>query len=155
MEQKTKILVICTGNSARSQMAEGFFNILGKGKIEAKSAGTHPSTVNPFAIRAMLEEGIDISHHRSKSIREFYGEIFDFVITVCDKAKEECPFFPGARQTVHHSFVDPAEAEGTDEAIMAVFRKVRDEIKNWIQEFLNDQFSVSPAKDSPLKLNIP
>ncbi|NOY79352.1 MAG: arsenate reductase ArsC [Calditrichaeota bacterium] len=148
-----KILVICTGNSARSQMAEGFFRVLGKGKVEVKSAGTHPTTVNPFAIRAMAEAGIDISHHRSKSIREFYGEPFDFVITVCDKAKEECPFFPGAGQTIHHSFLDPAEATGTDEDILAVFRAVRDEIRNWVQNFLDEQISLPPQKNTSIKLN--
>ena len=134
-----KILVICTGNSARSQMAEGFFNTHGEGKVEAQSAGTHPAHVNPFAIRAMAEIGIDISHHRSKSISEFYGEKFDFVITVCDKAKEECPFFPGARQTLHHSFVDPAEATSTEEEILAVFKTVRDEIQTWVRDFLDSQ----------------
>jgi len=148
-----KILVICTGNSARSQMAEGFFNAFGKGKIEAKSTGTHPSTINPFAIRAMAEAGIDISHHRSKSIREFYGETFDSVITVCDKAKEECPFFPGARKTLHHSFVDPADASGTDDEILAVFRTVRDKIGNWVQNFLNEKIALPPQKNTSIKWN--
>ena len=133
------ILVICTGNSARSQMAEGFFNAYSNGNVTVRSGGTHPSHVNPFAVRAMAEIGIDISHHRSKSIQEFYGETFDFVITVCDKAKEECPFFPGAKQTFHHSFTDPAEAAGTGDEIMTAFRKVRDEIGNCVRDFLKSQ----------------
>ena len=142
-----KILVICTGNSARSQMAEGFFNAYSNGNVTVRSGGTHPSHVNPFAIRAMAEAGIDISLHRSKSIKEFYGEKFDFVITVCDKAKEACPFFPGARQTLHHSFLDPAEATGTEEEILAVFKTVRDEIQTWVRDFLDSrQISEIPSK---------
>jgi len=118
-------------------MAEGFFRTFGDDTLEVKSAGTHPSTVNPFAIRVMAEIGIDLSHHTSKSIKQFLGETFDFVITVCDKAKEECPFFPGARQTLHHGFTDPADATGTDEEVLAVFRTVRDEIGKWVRQFLD------------------
>jgi arsenate reductase len=104
----TRVLILCMGNSARSQMAEGLLRHLAQGAIEAHSAGTHPFTVNPLVIKAMAEIGIDISRHRSKSITEFLGQSFDYVITVCGSAKESCPVFPGAPQRVHWSFPDPA-----------------------------------------------
>ncbi len=132
---KKTILVICTGNSARSQMMEGLLNFYGKGQITARSAGTIPSVVNPFAIKVMAEIGIDISHHHSKSIEEFQGEQFDLVITVCDSAKESCPFFPG-KKVIHKSFHDPAALEGEDEEKTVLFRKVRDEELKWINSYL-------------------
>jgi arsenate reductase (thioredoxin) len=117
------VLILCTGNSCRSQMAEGLFRHLAGSTYESHSAGTHPSTVNPLAINAMSEIGIDISHHRSKSINEFLGKPFDLVITVCDDAKESCPFFPGATKRLHWPFDDPDEAVAsrsrTDESIRA------------------------------------
>ena len=143
---KKRILVICTGNSARSQMAEGFFRHFGRDRLEVQSAGTHPTAVNPYAIRVMQEAGVDISGQTSKSVNAFLGQPFDFVITVCDKAREECPYFPGARRYVHHSFRDPAEAVGTEEEILAVFRTVRDQIKAWVQDFLQNQLD-SDEKD--------
>lgn len=143
---KKRILVICTGNSARSQMAEGFFRHFGRDRLEVQSAGTHPTAVNPYAIRVMKEAGVDISGQTSKSVNAFLGQPFDFVITVCDKAREECPYFPGARRYVHHSFRDPAEAVGTEEEILAVFRTVRDQIKAWVQDFLQNQLD-SDKKD--------
>ena len=143
---KKRILVICTGNSARSQMAEGFFRYFGGDGLEVQSAGTHPTAVNPYAIRVMKEAGVDISGQTSKSVNAFLGQPFDFVITVCDKAREECPYFPGARRYVHHSFRDPAEAVGTEEEILAVFRTVRDQIKAWVQDFLQNQLD-SDEKD--------
>lgn len=146
-----KILVICTGNSARSQMAEGFFKALGKDRIDAKSAGTHPSTVNPLAIRVMEEAGIDISSHTSKSFKQFWGETFDFVITVCDRAKEECPYFPGAKNYIHHGFEDPAAFSGTDEEKLLFFRNVRDAIMTWVEEFLRTDFS---KKGSPISITL-
>ncbi len=131
---KKKVLFICTHNSARSQMAEGFLKTLFGDRYEAYSAGTHPTKVNPYAIKAMAEIGIDISNHRSKSIEEFRGVRFDYVVTVCDNAKENCPFLPGAKVYLHKSFKDPSEAKGMEEEIMRVFRRIRDEIKNWIEE---------------------
>jgi arsenate reductase len=132
---KKRVLFICTHNSARSQMAEGIMNALYGDKFQAFSAGTNPSKVNPLAIEVLKEIGIDISHHRSKSIDEFKGETFDYVVTVCDNAKENCPYFPGGKKYVHRGFMDPASVEGTYEEKLSAFRKVRDEILNWIKEF--------------------
>ena len=130
---KRKVLFLCTHNSARSQMAEGLLNTIYGSRYEAYSAGIQPSKVNPYAVEVMKELGIDISNSRSKSIEEFRDANFDYVVTVCDNAKEACPFFPG-KKILHESFEDPAEFEGNIEETLAVFRKVRDEIKNWIQE---------------------
>jgi len=132
---KKRVLFICTHNSARSQMAEGIMNALYGNKFQSFSAGTNPSKVNPLAIEVLKEIGIDISHHRSKSIDEFKGETFDYVVTVCDNAKENCPYFPGGKKYVHRGFMDPASVEGTYEEKLSAFRKVRDEILNWIKEF--------------------
>ncbi len=129
------VLVICTGNSARSQMMEGLLNHFGNGKVQAHSAGTRPSTINPFAIEAMTEIGIDISTHYSKSIDEFANQTFDVVLTVCDSAQESCPFFPGEK-IIHKSFTDPAALEGSDQKKLKLFRKVRDEEMEWVEEFL-------------------
>jgi arsenate reductase (thioredoxin) len=119
-------------------MAEGLLRYFGNGKFEVYSAGTNPSFVHPLAIEAMNEIGIDISWHRSKSVMEFIGQSFDYVITVCDKAKESCPTFPGDVKRIHWSFEDPAEASGTKEERMRVFRKVRDQIKEHILSFINE-----------------
>lgn len=132
---KKKVLFICTHNSARSQMAEGFLNALYGDLYEAYSAGTEPSRVNPYAIRAMAEIGIDISHHRSKHLREFLGMEFDYVITVCDSAKDSCPFFPGGKRYIHQGFEDPSKAQGSEEEIMEKFRRIRDEIRAWVESF--------------------
>ena len=116
-------------------MAEGLLRDLASDRFEVFSAGTHPSQVNPLAIAAMEEKGIDLSLHYSKSVDEFAGQQFDTVITVCDNAHEACPVWPGA-QTIHHSFTDPAAVEGSDEERLAVFRRVRDEIEAWLREFI-------------------
>jgi arsenate reductase (thioredoxin) len=129
-----KILVLCTGNSARSQMAEGLIRYLAGGRLVVESAGTQPSTVRPEAIAALSELGIDISSHRSKSIDEFKEVEFDHVLTVCDSAKEECPWFPTAAVTTHHSFEDPAACDGSEEEKLTLFRRVRDEIKEYLEE---------------------
>jgi len=131
---KKKVLFICTHNSARSQMAQAFLNHLCGDRYLAFSAGTKPSGVNPYAVEVMREVGINISHHRSKSVKEFEGEEFDYVITVCDSAKEECPYFAGGKKQIHKSFPDPSSYEGTREEKLEFFRKVRDEIKEWIEE---------------------
>ncbi|HAF70618.1 MAG: Arsenate reductase [Acetothermia bacterium 64_32] len=131
---KKKVLFICTHNSARSQMAEGLVNARYGDRFEAKSAGIKPTGVHPLAIKVMAELGIDISHQHSKSIEEFLGQEFDYVVTVCDHAKETCPFFPGAKEYLHAGFPDPAAAEGTEEERLAAFRRVRDGIARWLEE---------------------
>lgn len=133
-QKKEKVLFICTHNSARSQMAEGLMNARYADRFEAWSAGTDPSRVNPFAIEALAEVGIDISGRRSKSVDEFIGQELDYVVTVCDHANEACPFFPGGKKRIHHGFRNPSAAKGTMEERMAVFRRVRDEISAWIEE---------------------
>lgn len=120
-------------------MAEGFLNSLYGNRYEAYSAGTEPSEVNPHAIQVMSEMGIDISKHRSKSAQEFIEQEFDYVITVCDKAKKTCPFFPGGKRHLHKSFEDPVLFEGNEDDTLSEFRQVRDEIKAWIsKEFGTD-----------------
>ncbi len=133
---KTKVLFLCTGNSCRSQMAEGFLRAYGGNLYEAYSAGTKPSTVNPLAVEVMREVGIDISEHRSKNVTEYLGKHFPVVITVCDKAREHCPIFPGPCIREHWPFDDPADAIGTPEQQLAVFRKTRDEIAARIRAFV-------------------
>lgn len=136
MENKKRVLILCTGNSARSQMAEGLLRHDGGDRFEVESAGVIKSFVRPQAIAAMEEIGIDITGHRSKSVDEFSGQEFDYVITVCDNAKESCPVFPGKTQRIHWSFDDPAEAGGSDAEVLAVFTRVRDEIRKHLQEFV-------------------
>ncbi len=138
MTDKKRVLILCTGNSARSQMAEGLLRPDGGERFEVESAGTISSFVRPQAIAAMKEIGIDISGHRSKSVDEFVGQNFDYVITVCDNAKENCPVFPAKTTRIHWSFDDPAEAEGGEEEKLAVFRRVRDEIRERLQKFIAD-----------------
>lgn len=132
---KERVLILCTGNSARSQMAEGLLRHLAGERFEVYSAGTKPSVVNPYAISAMNEVGIDISSHRSKHLSEFLGRPFDYVITVCDNAAETCPIFPGKATRIHWSFPDPAVAQGTEDEKRAVFREVRDSIKRRLSEW--------------------
>lgn len=130
---KERVLFICTHNSARSQIAEGLMRSLYGDRYEAYSAGTEKTAVNPHAIEAMKRAGIDISNHHSKSIEEFRGELFDYVVTVCDNARESCPFFPG-KKVMHKTFKDPSKAVGSYEQIMRVFEHVRDEIQTWLEE---------------------
>lgn len=131
---KKRVLFLCTGNSCRSQMAEGFLKHLGGERFEVESAGVKPTQVNPIAIKVMAEAGIDISRHRSKSIIEFRGQAFDYVITVCDNAKETCPVFSGKYEKIHWSLEDLAVFKGTHKEALAVFRKTRDEIKRRIED---------------------
>jgi len=128
MSDKKRVLILCTGNSARSQMAEGWLRSLGGGRFEVYSAGTRPSTVRPEAVEAMREVGVDIASHRTKSVEEFAGREFDYVITVCDNARESCPVFPGKTERIHWGFDDPAAVEGGWDERLAAFRRVRDEI---------------------------
>jgi arsenate reductase len=127
------VLVLCTGNSARSQMAEGLLKSLTGANFEVQSAGTKPSIVRPEAIAALAEIGIDISENRSKSVDEFASREFDFVLTVCDNAKENCPYFPGKTRVIHRMFEDPADAAGDFETRVAAFREVRDEIRRYFE----------------------
>ncbi|MCD9188660.1 MAG: arsenate reductase ArsC [Pyrinomonadaceae bacterium] len=133
MLEKKKILILCTGNSARSQMAEGLLKHITQNAYEINSAGTKPSFVRPEAIKALSEIGIDISNNRSKSVEEFVNEEIDYVLTVCDNAKENCPYFPAKTKIIHYSFADPAETEGNKETRLASFRKVRDEIREYFE----------------------
>lgn len=135
MSDKKRVLILCTGNSARSQMAEGVLRRDAGDRFEVESAGVIASFVRPQAIKAMEEIGIDITGHRSKSVEEFEGRDFDYVITVCDNARESCPVFPAKTDRIHWSFDDPAEAVGTEEEKLAVFRRVRDEIRGRLREF--------------------
>lgn len=142
-KDKLRVLILCTGNSARSQMAEGLLRQLGGDRFEVHSAGTRASFVRPEAIQVMGELGIDISGHRSKNVDEFAGQDFDYVITVCDHANEVCPVFssskgPSKTQRLHHSFEDPpAPGVGDDEYRLNIFRRVRDAIRTWLPEFIH------------------
>ncbi|PKG31283.1 arsenate reductase ArsC [Methanoregula sp.] len=129
---KKKVLFICTHNSARSQMAEGYMNVKYGDRYEAFSAGTEVTRVHPMAIEVMKEIGIDISGHRSKLIDEFFGKGIETVVTVCDSAQKACPFFPGAQEVIHQSFTDPSAFKGSDEEVRAGFHRVRDEMIRWI-----------------------
>lgn len=133
-----KILVLCTGNSCRSQIAEGYLRHFANGNAEVYSAGVETHGVNPKAIAIMQEDSIDISNHTSNNIDEYYDIDFDFVITVCDNAKERCPFFPTKAKKFHHNFSDPAKAKGTDEEINEQFRQVRQQIKEYCERFITD-----------------
>lgn len=131
-----KILVLCTGNSCRSQMAEGYLRHFANGNAEVYSAGVETHGVSPKAIAIMQEDGIDISNHTSNNMDEYFDIDFDFVITVCDNAKERCPFFPTKAKKFHHNFSDPAKATGTDEEINEQFRQVRQQIKEYCEQFI-------------------
>jgi arsenate reductase len=132
--EKKRILFICTHNSARSQIAEGLVNSLYSEKYKAFSAGTEPTRINPFAIKVMAEIGIDISKQGSKSLEEFINQDLDWVITVCDNANENCPFFPGGKKRIHKGFKDPTAITGNDIEKLTAFRTARDEILGWIKE---------------------
>ena len=142
MNNKPRILVLCTGNSARSQMAEGLLKAKLGDRFQIDSAGTRPIGVSPEAIEALKEIGIDISASRSKSVDEFAGQEIDFVLTVCDNARENCPYFPARTKLIHHAFEDPFFASGDFEARVAAFRKVRDRIKEFIDDELLDKLQV-------------
>ena len=147
MNEKKIVLILCTGNSARSQMAEGLLRHFGGDKFDVESAGVISSFVRPLAIEAMKEIGIDISNHRSKSVTEFVNQTFDYVITVCDNAKESCPVFPASAERLHWSFDDPAEATGNEREQLTVFRRVRDEIREKLNDFIkNDGVQIDKQK---------
>ena len=133
--RKERVLILCTGNSARSQMAEGLLRHDAGERFEVFSAGVKPSGVRPEAVTVMRELGIDLSGLRSKHVSEFACEAFDYVLTVCDNARENCPIFPGGAISIHHNFVDPAAASGSEEERLAVFREVRDHIREYLRSF--------------------
>ena len=135
MPTKQRVLILCTGNSARSQMAEGLLRHDAGDRFEVFSAGTKPGHVRPEAIAAMRELGIDISGHRSKSVAEFSGQPFDYVLTVCDNAKESCPISPTGTVAIHRNFEDPAALQGSEEERLVLFRRVRDEIREYLRGF--------------------
>ena len=137
---KKNILVLCTGNSCRSQIAEGYLRYYAGDNADVYSAGVETHGVNPRAIATMNEDGIDISSHTSNNIDEYLNVDFDFVITVCDNAKERCPYFPSKAKILHHNFPDPAKATGTDDEIMEQFRQVRLQIKDYCRQFVMDNF---------------
>lgn len=133
------ILVLCTGNSCRSQMAEGYLRHFAKDSANIYSAGIETHGVNPRAVITMQEDGIDISEHTSNNVNEYLGINFDFIITVCDNAQENCPYFPSTAMRFHHSFHDPAKASGSEEEILESFRKVRNEVKVYAEKFIREQ----------------
>ena len=138
MNRSKKVLFICTHNSARSQMAEGILKSLYGDRYEGFSAGSEPTSVNPLAIQAMSEIGIDISHSRSKHVNEFVGKEIDFVVTLCSGANETCPFVPGAKRYIYHGFVDPAASSDPAEA-SALFREIRDGLTEWISKAFGNE----------------
>lgn len=133
--EKKRVLILCTGNSARSQMAEGLLRHDAGDRFEVESAGTKPGVVRTEAIAVLKEVGIDMTTHRAKHVEEFDGQYFDYVLTVCDNAKESCPLFFGTAMRLHQSFRDPAVVEGPQEKRMAAFRNVRDEIRSYLKGF--------------------
>jgi len=138
MSRKQRVLILCTGNSARSQMAEGLLRDIASDRFEVASAGVSPSIVRQEAIEVMKEAGIDISSHTSKSVDEFVDQEFDYVITVCDNANEQCPVFPGKTTRIHWSFEDPAEAAGNLEERLKVFRSAREKIREKLKAFARE-----------------
>lgn len=136
-----KILVLCTGNSCRSQIAEGYLRHFSKGRAEVYSAGIETHGVNPKAVEVMKEDGMDISGHTSNHVDEYSAVDFDYVITVCDNAKENCPFFPSKAQRFHYNFPDPAKMQGTDAEVMNEFRSVRQMIKDYSENFVEEHLS--------------
>lgn len=136
---KERVLILCTGNSARSQMAEGLLRHDAGQRFEVESAGTRPGQVRPEAVAVMKEIGINLSGHRSKHVDEFAGQSFDYVLTVCDNAKESCPIFPGHGNRIHKAFEDPAALEGSEQDRLALFRRVRDEIRAYLKAFPPEQ----------------
>jgi arsenate reductase len=145
---KTRVLILCTGNSARSQMAEGLLRHHAGDRFEVESAGTRPGTVRPEAVAVMREVGIDISAHRSKHVDAFVGQPFDYVLTVCDNANENCPIFPGQGIRLHQAFDDPAAVTGAEEDRLAAFRRVRDDLKDFLRTFPPGDLKQAPSQST-------
>ena len=140
---KKKVLVLCTGNSCRSQMAHGYLNYFGNDDLEVYSAGLETHGVNPYAIAVMRDDDVDISNHTSNHLSEYENIEFDFVLTVCDNARENCPYFPAKVKTFHNNFPDPAKATGTEDQVMNEFRKVRDMIREYTSDFIKRYVNIS------------
>lgn len=140
---KKKVLVLCTANSCRSQMAHGYLNYFAQNELDVYSAGVRTDNVNTRAIAVMKEDGVDISHHTSNSVEEYANDEFDFVLTVCENALEKCPYFPARIKNIHHDFPDPASAKGSEEEIMNQFRMVRDMIRKYTRQFIENYVGVS------------
>lgn len=138
-DHRERVLFLCTHNSARSQMAEGWLRHVAGDRFDVHSAGTEATAVRPLAIRAMAEVGVDISRHASKTLDQYVTQPWDFVITVCDRANEACPFFPGGKRRLHWSFPDPSLATGPEDEQLAVYRQVRDAIRDRIRDFVEQQ----------------
>jgi len=136
---KRSILFVCIGNASRSQMAEGYVNARMSNMYQANSGGLYPERVSRKAIAVMKEIGVDISEHRSKSVEEFYGKEFDYVVTLCDEAEDECPHFLRGKDYIHKGFKDPCKAKGTEEELMAVYRKTRDDLIKWIDNIFGTE----------------
>jgi arsenate reductase (thioredoxin) len=147
--EKVRVLILCTGNSARSQMAEGLLRDMAGDRIEVTSAGVAPTHVRPEAIQVMKEIGIDISKHRSKSIEEFVTQAFDFVITVCDNANHHCPMFAGTRERIHWSVGDPAAVHGDEKTRLEAFRRVRDDLRERLRQFVENFRLVTDTSERP------
>jgi arsenate reductase len=133
MNEPIRVLFLCVHNSARSQMAEGWLRHLAGERFEVHSAGTEATRVRPLAVRAMAEVAVDIAGHTSKTLERYLGQPWDYVVTVCDDANEACPFFPGGKQRLHWSLPDPSRATGTEEEQLAVYRRVRDDVRSRVQ----------------------
>jgi arsenate reductase len=140
MSDKKNVLVLCTGNSCRSQLLHGYLNQELGDQATVYSAGVEVHGVNPRAVRVMAEDGVDISHHTSNHVDEYAHVPFDYVLTVCDHANEVCPVFPSSAKKLHHNFPDPAKATGSEEKIMEQFRTVRDQVKAYAHDFVQAQF---------------
>ena len=136
-----KVLVLCTGNSCRSQMAHGYIQKFAGDNVKVYSAGVEAHGVNPKTVKVMQEDGVDISHHTSNKADEYTREKFDYIITVCDNAKENCPYFPGEAIRIHQAFTDPYNATGSEKEVLNVYRNVRDEIKSWSAGFVKEHIS--------------
>ncbi len=147
VSDKETVLFICTHNAGRSQMAEALLRQMHGDRFETSSAGTDPKPVNPYVVRALAETGIDITAARSKSIEEFRGRTFDYVVTLCDGAKQMCPFFPGGKHFLHRAFPNPSSFQGTDEQVLAGARQVRDGIRAWLEK------TFTPSAHAPKKLS--
>ncbi len=140
------ILVLCTGNSCRSQMAEGYLKHFAPDNVKIYSAGVETHGVNPRAIAIMKEDGIDISNHTSNNLDEYLDIQFEYILTVCDNAKERCPFFPGKAERLHYNFFDPSKVEGTEEEIHVAFTKTRNQIKEYCKDFIETKISIATSK---------
>jgi len=146
MTTKPNILVLCTGNSCRSQLLHGYLAQLLGPRATVYSAGVETHGLNPRAVRVMAEDGVDISHHTSNHVDEYAAVPFAYVLTVCDHAREVCPVFPSSAQQLHHNFPDPAQATGTEAAVLSQFRAVRDAVKAYAQDFVQKHFAASPPR---------